>query len=121
MGGKMNYFDKKETSCRCGCGYDIQDRTRAMLNKTREACGFPLIVNSGARCESWNLKQGGAKQSDHLKGLACDIQFKTNEQLFQIIKYAIQSGFNRLFLYGEKGFIHLGYGNNKENIFEVKE
>jgi len=116
---KMNYFDKKETSCRCGCGFDIQDKTRQMINKTREACGFPLIVTSGARCENYNIKVGGAKASDHLKGLAADIQYKNNNQLFLIIKYSIQSGFTRIFIY--KNFVHLGYGNNKENILEVKE
>jgi hypothetical protein len=62
-----------EVSCKCGCG---SIPTKEMLNKFDEIrfqYGEPIHITSGARCEKHNAKIGGAKNSNHCKGLAIDV------------------------------------------------
>jgi hypothetical protein len=70
----MNYFTPKETSCKCGCGLDIQPETLALANRIREEWGAPLIVASGARCKDHNKAVGGATFSSHMSGIALDLR-----------------------------------------------
>ena len=44
------------------------------LELLRRAWGGPVIVNSGRRCASRNLKVGGAPSSRHLIGCAADVR-----------------------------------------------
>lgn len=44
------------------------------LNKFREAYGKPMTVNSGWRDKASNKAAGGASNSNHLHGLACDFK-----------------------------------------------
>ena len=43
------------------------------LDQLRYYMGCPIYVNSGYRCPELNKAVGGAKNSNHLKGLAADI------------------------------------------------
>lgn len=46
-----------------------------MLERIRAALGgVPIIVSSGYRCDALNRAVGGAKDSDHTRGHAADIQ-----------------------------------------------
>ena len=45
----------------------------ATLDQLRYYIGCPLFINSGYRCPELNKAVGGAKNSNHLKGLAADI------------------------------------------------
>ncbi len=74
----MNYFKPNETSCKCGCGFNITPKMLSKINEIREAWRLPLVVNSGARCQAYNqsLRDRGYKaavHSNHLKGLAVDL------------------------------------------------
>ena len=64
----------RETCCKCKCGLNITAKFMDKLNDVREDLGKPMIVLSGARCESHNKKVGGAKLSAHVEGLACDFE-----------------------------------------------
>lgn len=74
----IKYFRKEEFACKCGkyCnGYPAEidmDMVRA-ADAVRERLGVPLRVNSGLRCQQWNRIQGGATNSRHLYGDACDL------------------------------------------------
>ena len=75
----IKYFRKEEFKCKCGgryCnGYPAEidmDMVRD-ADTIRERLGVPLRVNSGLRCQQWNRIQGGATNSRHLYGDACDL------------------------------------------------
>ena len=42
--------------CPCGCGKSLSEPFLAHMDRLREACGFPLVVNSGFRCPDYNEK-----------------------------------------------------------------
>lgn len=68
----MNYFQPKETRCKCGCGLDITAEMLVRLNDIRAVWGKPLVITSGARCVKHNATIGGAKASKHISGTAVD-------------------------------------------------
>ena len=68
-----------------------------ILQPIRDAWGAPLIVSSGYRCEKLNQKIGGAKNSDHKYGCACDIHtvedtVAKNKDLFNLIVQMAKEG-----------------------------
>lgn len=77
------HFSRHEVACKCGCGFMAADIE--LVNKLEELrayfidmTGEPIIlyVHSWCRCESYNKKVGGAKHSQHVKGLAADTSFR---------------------------------------------
>jgi uncharacterized protein YcbK (DUF882 family) len=103
---KSKYFKSKETACHCGCGLDVKQIAIDKVDKTRAYADIPLIINSGARCPSWNEKVGGEPNSAHTRGLAFDIAFKDTLEMLKIITALTKSGFNRIGLNMTKNFIH---------------
>lgn len=70
---KLRFFDENDFKCKCGCGLDVQPDVKLRLDELRARIGFPIFVNSGARCEAYNRKVGGAANSAHLRGNAVDV------------------------------------------------
>lgn len=75
-------FKYSEFKCKCGgkyCnGYPVPfsyDLAKN-LQTIRTYFGKPLIITSPLRCETWNSKKGGVKNSKHKKGWACDFYIK---------------------------------------------
>lgn len=61
----------------------------ATLDQIRYYIGCPLFINSGYRCPELNKMVGGAKNSNHLKGLAADITTRLRSvdvKLYEYIK-----------------------------------
>ena len=70
-------FKRSEFACKCGCGFDTIDaETLQVLQSLRQHFNRPVTINSGCRCEEYNKKQGGAKNSQHLLGRAADFTVK---------------------------------------------
>lgn len=75
-------FKYSEFKCKCGgkyCnGYPVpfSYELAKNLQTIRTHFGQPLIITSPLRCEIWNSKQGGVKNSKHKKGWACDFYVK---------------------------------------------
>lgn len=75
-------FKYSEFKCKCGgkyCdGYPVpfSYELAKNLQTIRSHFGKPLIITSPLRCETWNSKQGGVKNSKHKKGWACDFYVK---------------------------------------------
>lgn len=83
MGNLSQYFDRDEFRCKgttCGinggnCGFSAVDaELLAVLTDIRETYGKPVKITSACRCPAHNKKVGGAPDSQHVKGLAADIQ-----------------------------------------------
>lgn len=71
-------FKYSEFKCKCGgkyCnGYPVpfSYELAKNLQNVRSHFGKALVITSPLRCETWNSKQGGVKNSKHKKGWACD-------------------------------------------------
>lgn len=101
----MNFFSPSETSCKCGCGKDIDPRLLSELNMLRHSFGAPLMVASGARCHSHNKSVGGATSSLHLLGLAADLHWSPDAlQRWNLMRLAVQR-FNGIGVY--QTFLHV--------------
>lgn len=93
-------FTEGELTCNCGCGSFVHhEPSLRKLETARLAAGFPFHINSATRCEDWNRKVGGAKNSFHLLGRAFDIAWPDDhQQRLRLIEVVSRFGFH--------GFIH---------------
>jgi len=64
------------------------------LQVLRDAINKPITITSGYRSPKYNEKIGGAKDSQHMKGTAADIQVKgmTPKEVAKVIEGLILSG-----------------------------
>lgn len=89
------------------------------LDKVRELWGKPIGVNSGYRSPELNRAVGGAKNSQHLRGEACDITAGCkayNRRLFDMI-CASGIEFDQLIDESDYKWLHISYckeGNRKQ-------
>ena len=99
----MKYFTKKELSCKC-CGVNKCDSYfLEKLESLRIEFGRPMKVNSCYRCLNYNKKIGGLhiennngsiiKVSNHVKGIAIDIQIPDSEYRAELVKVALPEEF----------------------------
>ena len=97
----------------------------AQVQKVRDHFVKPLIISSGYRSEKLNSAIGGARNSQHTKGEAIDIQSTngyTNADIFNYIKNNLD--FDQLIWeYGtrkEPKWVHISYkksGNRKQILY----
>lgn len=74
MGDLSEHFSRAEFACSCGCGFDTADyQTLQVLESIRRVFRQPVTVTSGCRCPDYNVKVGGALNSQHKLGRAADI------------------------------------------------
>lgn len=100
-----NYFAESEMQCPC-CSHSKMDADfMEKLNKLRESCGFPLMINSGYRCPNHNEKIGSKVNSAHVQGRAADVSCTDGWRRFMIVKNAFELGFKRIGV--GKSFVHL--------------
>lgn len=75
-------FKYSEFKCHCkgkycnGYPVSFSYELAKNLQTIRTHFGKPLTITSPLRCEIWNSKQGGVKNSKHKKGWACDFYIK---------------------------------------------
>ena len=80
------HFTEAELACH-HCGRN--ECTKALLDaleQFRAAAGKPVHINDAYRCPEHNAKVGGAKNSQHLLGMAADIRVDgmTGRQLYEV-------------------------------------
>lgn len=75
MGDLSPHFSRSEAACpHCGAG-TFSPQILAILENLRHLAGDkPLTVRSGFRCVPHNADVGGAKDSRHIHGDACDLE-----------------------------------------------
>jgi hypothetical protein len=90
------------------------------LNPIRTAIKQPMIVTSGYRCKELNKLVGGADNSNHLSGCACDfiIQGKTPKEIIKFIN-AMNIEYDELINEYDK-WVHISFrkGNNRQKSFK---
>ena len=99
------HFSDRELDCRCGCGKTVAPELLVRLEALREKLGRPVSINSGARCETYNRQVKGEKNSWHLKDLAADIACSDSVSRSQVIRAAIELGFNGIGI--AETFVHI--------------
>lgn len=73
MGDITKNFSRHEFACKCGCGFDdIKYAIVFSLQKVRDHFEKKITINSGCRCDKYNKKTGGSKNSKHKEGIAAD-------------------------------------------------
>ena len=100
MGDLSNHFSWDEFGCNCGeCKYvtgrQIDTDFVAKLQKVRHTYGDTMNINSGIRCPSWNLHEGGRPKSYHLPKqgcLAADINMRDRWGRIVIVRKALELG-----------------------------
>ena len=88
------------------------------LNDNLSSWNFPIIVNSGFRCDAVNKAVGGVDNSHHRLGYAADLTCKDVEGLRDFLKKYLNE-IDQLIYYKKKNFIHLSlHPNNRNQYFE---
>lgn len=93
------------------------------LDKVRELWGKPIGVNSGYRSAELNRAVGGKKNSQHLRGEACDITTRCkahNKRLFEMI-CASDIEFDQLIDESNYKWLHISYckGDNRKQVLHL--
>jgi len=92
----------------------------------REHFGKPIYINSFFRCVTLNKAIGGSGSSDHINGMAIDMDTRgqkdfTNLELFHWLRLNVD--FDQLiYEYGneqEPDWVHISYRSEKENRKQV--
>ena len=103
---------------------NIKALVEDVLDPLREKYGKPIRVNSGYRCPNHNLKVGGAKGSQHLKGEAADIAPLSGDasELTKLVEIIKANGkFDQLIIY--PSFVHVSWKrlgpNRKQTLRKV--
>lgn len=98
-------FHLSEMECKCGkCQITIVNMNHMKkLQEMRDYFGKPIYINSGYRCPSHNIAEGGASDSEHLKG-ATDITVRGIKPS-EMVRKALEMNFGGVGSY--KTFTHL--------------
>ena len=95
-----------------------------VLDPARTLLGKPISVSSGFRCEELNRRVGGAKNSQHLKGEAADLQCYDCEYLFKLIRnnlifdqviYETKDIIKNGMIIGKKIWVHASFSEKNRN------
>ena len=99
MGDLTSNFSKSEFDCKDGSEMpnDVFKNITVLaenMQVLREEIAVPITLTNGYRSVSHNKKVGGAKNSQHLFGLACDMQVKgmTPKEVADVIERLIKEG-----------------------------
>ncbi|MCY1700991.1 D-Ala-D-Ala carboxypeptidase family metallohydrolase [Lelliottia sp. SL45] len=101
------FFDYKEFSCHCGCGYNaVSQELITVLIDVRTYFCKPVIINSGCRCVVYNKVVGGRDNSQHISGCAADIV--VNEIPSKIVADYLEKKYPKKYGIGRyEGFTHI--------------
>lgn len=107
MGDISTHFNRSEFECKCDCGWSVVDAELIkVLELVREFFDAPITITSGCRCDDHNRAIGGAYESKHKQGIACD--FKVDgiepERVYKLLDHEYPTKYG-LGLY--KSWVHL--------------
>jgi uncharacterized protein YcbK (DUF882 family) len=74
MGDLSPHFSKSEMACRCCGELNIKMRLVDALEKLRNLAGRAIVIHDGYRCRAHNQEVGGVTDSEHVLGMAADVE-----------------------------------------------
>lgn len=90
------HFNRKEFTCKCGkCGFNnIDPRVVEICEIIRQYVDKPIRISSGCRCATWNAKNKGTSNSEHMFGAAADLHCDAigGKALFEAIQKLYKEG-----------------------------
>ena len=123
MANDTKNFKVSEFECK-HCGENIIDqRVIDMAQVIRDELGVPVRVNSGYRCEAYNKKAGGVKNSKYILGKAADLSCsKGAAAMFEACKKLFAEGKLPNLDYCKKyrTWIHIDCGGKRNNRWDGK-
>lgn len=107
------HWSLEELGCKDGCKGEQQPAIKAALSRLVSAgleplrilCGHPLHATCGYRCPKHNAAVGGAKASEHLVGIAADLE--AADQIKLAAEASRVPGIGGIGLYPNKGILHV--------------
>ena len=100
-------FKVKEFACKSGEGtIIIYNDLITILQQVRTYINQPIKIISGYRTEAYNKMCGGAKDSYHCKGMACDIR-PYDYDLNELAIICASFGAKGIGIYKTQNFIHI--------------
>lgn len=106
----MKYFHLNEFECHCKCGRaEMNQIFLGALDQLRERFGKPLVVTSGYRCPSHNVKVSkSGPNGPHTTGKAVDLAVSRGDA-YQLLRLAQDMGFTGIGVQQKGGarFLHL--------------
>lgn len=96
-----------------------------ILDPLREAYGKPITVTSGYRCPKLNTAVKGAKNSQHVKGQAADINGvkdlrSENKKLFDLV-IKLNLPYDQLIDEYDYNWVHVSFSNKpRKQILHIK-
>ena len=100
---KITEFDSPDEE---GSGFNMNKNFVELLDQARGIANCPFRVSSGYRTKNHNLKVGGRIGSSHCKGLAVDLTYKNNNELYLILNALMKVGMTRFGISFKSKFIH---------------
>lgn len=70
---------------------NLQYLCREILEPLREFMNEPIVISSGYRCPKLNKAVGGATNSQHLSGQACDIHLPSKETGIRYVQFILDN------------------------------
>lgn len=107
---ESKYFKAVELRCKCPkCKQQkpnqVDRNALARLDELRNRVNRPLALTSAYRCPEHPEEAKKAQAGQHAKGTAFDISVADGAQRMQIVKTAIELGFNGIGI--AKSFVHV--------------
>ena len=126
MGDMTAHFDRKEFTCKCGCGKS--DINPELVNKLEQIYAYfartprgckAIVITSGLRCSAYSPKAGGYSNDAHTKGIAADIvvynAYGIRYAAEQIAAVAEKCGFSGIGLMDDACHVDIRNKNNYVN------
>jgi zinc D-Ala-D-Ala carboxypeptidase len=102
-------FSPQEIACKGTGSLAINEDALDKLQALRDKLGRPILLTSAYRSAEHNKRVGGAKNSQHMLGIAFDVRMENQDpQKFEAAARAV--GFTGFGYYPKQGFMHIDTG-----------
>jgi hypothetical protein len=102
-------FSPREIACKGTGTIAINEPALDKLQALRDKLGKPVLLTSAYRSPEHNAKVGGAKNSQHMLGIAFDVRME-NQDPQEFEAAAREVGFTGFGYYPKQGFMHIDTG-----------
>jgi len=101
----MKYFKMSEFNCKETGENEMDIHFLRRLDRLRELCKFPFVINSGFRSKKHSVEKVKSMPGTHTMGIAADVKVLNASQRYKLLKHAYAMGFKGIGI--AKGFVHV--------------